>query len=79
MEARGLMPRSQSSAFEVAIRAYLWENRNHLVTTEVSKRREVDLVTCLLGFREGDTAVQEFSSPPFQDWCIDQLRELPTN
>lgn len=71
LEGRGYVPKDRAGAFNVAIAAYLWENRHQLASLDVPRHREVDLVVCLLGRDERELA--RFAEP-IASWCAAAAR-----
>ncbi|MBA7678838.1 hypothetical protein ES703_87116 [subsurface metagenome] len=56
------------------IAAYLWDNRDKLITLDVPKRREVDIVICLLVY-QGDQRLLRFTrGMNFRELCERYLR-----
>ena len=56
------------------ISAYLWDNRRMLVTTDIPKHREVDLVICIMKRKGVDNFDRYFRSEIFSEWCDRNLR-----
>jgi hypothetical protein len=71
LERRGYVPKNRAGALNVAIAAYLWENRQRLASLDVPRHREVDLVVCLLGRDEGEFARL---AEPIASWCTTAAR-----
>ena len=58
---------------EKNISAYLWDNRQMLLTTDIAKQRQVDLVICIL-INKGNAHFSRYSRPSdFSAWCNEQL------
>lgn len=56
------------------ISAYLWDNKRMLVTTDIPKYREVDLVICIM-VRKGHEGFEKFiTSKDFSKWCTMHLK-----
>ena len=59
---------------EKCISAYLWDNRQMLLTTDIAKQRQVDLVICILT-KKGSAHFSRYARPSYYSgWCEEQLR-----
>ena len=72
MEQKGYVRVPYRQELSRAISAYLWDNRDWLISTDFSKARQADVMVCLMaikGYSEFDKYVTDI-----KDWCDEMVR-----
>ena len=76
LDSRDYIAGSGRHALNVAIKAFLWDQRSRLVDPAVPEQREVDLAVCLLA--DEFSRLQKFTQDePMVSWCREQLSVPP--
>ena len=72
LDQRGYIAHEERDALKIALRAYLWDNRNEFTDLDVPREREVELALCLLG-REDRNLEKFTASGPMASWCEERV------
>lgn len=65
----------EQSSFELALKAFLWDNREYIEVSLVPNYRVADAAVCVLAKRHGYPGLDDFFlSPAYIDFCDELMR-----